>query len=673
MGRRTLLFKLPGILPDAPRIKTLSPQGNCCTPRTMDFAEQRLSRKRDSRTRAPTACQTCRLRKTRCDNVRPICSYCAHQGVDCSYPESSPRSSQPSYDFANQEIIQRLGHIASLLEDIKQDNGASTVSSTRSLKTSFFELAVNSTSPQGDTLSGSTLPGSNISIENGPSEHDPLTLYTANSPECMLRWPIYNQVITNAERIARSYLLDSLDAQDEQYMPSPRQTPLLDNIQDLCQKYFLLVHMRNPIVDTEKLTRYAREVTIRGLGWDGPSCQVLLACALAACASSFPPHEVPEDLDRMNPPPIFDASLERAEAYFHAAKQRFGFLHTSPTDIQCFLLAGAYHRHALRPLQAWFCFQQASCRLEVRLRSSCRDQWTADVNYHNLESRLYWSCIQAEHEMQSELPLWSSGLESLGYSDPFPTFSKSSPTTPDNMDGFNESFLNQITGSNEEKSWRFYIGSICNRRTVNEMLIDIWREGERGWVSNIGGTLERTSGAVKVVASWLQTCLAGVSSAGTVDPDIEHFLRGRYHISLEKIYRPALYLALHYTSLPSYVHNNMELSREIFDQGQKAINNCAQLIPRLFYQFRHEWIWNVLRCTFAAAIQILGAVLSNVHCVRGHSGLMLYPPLNWPALVRVSIRTLKLWSTNTADVTIMASTLERLYNGTCQLAGIRTT
>jgi hypothetical protein len=123
----------------------------------------------------------------------------------------------------------------------------------------------------------------------------------------------------------------------------------------------------------------------------------LLACALGCATSDFVPlDEIPEDLDRIPGPPPTDANIELAEAYFHAAKQRFGSLHTSPTDISCFLLAGSYHRHAMRPLQAWFCFQQASCRLEVRLRSLCRKQWTADANYHNLESRLYWSCIQAE-------------------------------------------------------------------------------------------------------------------------------------------------------------------------------------------------------------------------------------------------------------------------------------
>lgn len=288
-------------------------------------------------------------------------------------------------------------------------------------------------SPRDDLLSGSNnLRASTSSgLEDRPDVHDPMALYAANSAEYMLRWPVFNKVITESERHIRSFLLDSLDSQPQSGMP-PRQIGigLLDDIQGLCKKYLRLIHRRNPVLDREKLEHYAREVTVQGPGWDGQSCQVvcipchrtqlsvyfgekkkstrifylffvpelqLLACALGCLVSNFIPlDEIPEDLDRLSGPPPTDANIELAEAYFHAAKQRFGSLYTSPTDIACFLLAGSYHRHVMRPLQAWFCFQQASCRLEVRLRSLCRKQWTADADYNNLESRLYWSCIQAE-------------------------------------------------------------------------------------------------------------------------------------------------------------------------------------------------------------------------------------------------------------------------------------
>jgi lysophospholipid acyltransferase (LPLAT)-like uncharacterized protein len=138
----------------------------------------------------------------------------------------------------------------------------------------------------------------------------------------------------------------------------------------------------------------------------------------------------------------------------------------------------------------------------------------------------------------------------------------------------------------------------------------------------------------------------------------------------EKIYRPILYLATHYHSLPAYHQSNTQLFHEIFSQAQKAIDNCAELIPHWWYHHRHEYIWNVMRSTFGAAVQIIAAVLGSLN-VRGSGGWMLEPPRNWAALVRTSIRTLRYWGGESIDVDIMRATLERMYQGTCRLAGVR--
>lgn len=181
-------------------------------------------------------------------------------------------------DSSNHEILSRLGHISSLLEEIKQDGG-STISSSRSLRSSFFETGVQSNSSREDLPSGSNnLHGSSPGLEHRADDHDPLKLYAANSPEYMLRWPVFNKVITDSERHIRSFLLDSLDSQPQSGMPPPRQVGiglLLDDIPQLCEKYLKFIHRRNPIVEREKLMRYAREVTVQGLGWDGQSCQVV--------------------------------------------------------------------------------------------------------------------------------------------------------------------------------------------------------------------------------------------------------------------------------------------------------------------------------------------------------------------------------------------------------------
>lgn len=137
----------------------------------------------------------------------------------------------------------------------------------------------SNSSPREDLLSGSNnLRGSSPGLEHRADDHDPLKLYAANSPEVMLRWPVFNKVITDSERHIRSFLLDSLDSQPQSGMPPPRQVGmglLLDDIPQLCEKYLKFIHRRNPIVDREKLVRYAREVTVQGLGWDGQSCQVV--------------------------------------------------------------------------------------------------------------------------------------------------------------------------------------------------------------------------------------------------------------------------------------------------------------------------------------------------------------------------------------------------------------
>ncbi|KAG0153534.1 hypothetical protein PDIDSM_2187 [Penicillium digitatum] len=645
----------------------------------MEFGNPRIARKREIRTRAPTACQTCRLRKTRCDNTRPTCSYCAVQGVKCNYPETSPQQNQVGFDPgnpSNNEVLQRLNHIAGLLENFKSEG---STSSTRSLKEGFFELAMQNPSPVADSLLGSHPPSTSTgSVDDRGADNDPRVLYMASSGENMLRWPIFNKVITEAEKHIRSFLLDSLDNQPHS-MQAPRQVGIgsfVDEIPRLCRKYFLLCHRRNPIVDLDSLDRYAKEVTVQGLGWDGPSCQVLLACALASCTSSkFVPlaEDMPANLDGLQAPPMSDANLDLAETYFHAAKQRFGFLHTSPTDIQCFLLAGSYHRHVIRPLQAWFCYQQASCRLEVRLRSLCREQWTADDNYHNLESRLYWSCIQAEHEMQSELPLWSSGLESLGYSDPFPKFSRRSPSSFDQMEEDQDFAVRpglELDGTEEEKGWKFYIGSICNRRTTNDIVSDMWRQGEKGWTKDIPDLLRKTMDAERVVTSWYQISLGGIQSAKD-NPDLRFFFRGRYHMALERIYRPAFYLAMHFQGMPTFIKKNNPIWAEVFHLAQRAIENCVTLIPSYWYQFRHEWIWNVVRASFACAVHILGAVLYQLEASRDPSTWQVQLPVNWTALVRLSIRTLKHWSSESTDLEVMASTLERMYQGTCRLVNVR--
>lgn len=119
---------------------------------------------------------------------------------------------------------------------------------------------------------------------------------------------------------------------------------------------------------------------------------------------------------------------------------------------------------------------------------------------------LHRQSLTGTSEIQSELPLWSTGLESLGYADPFPKYPKGESHSPiDHMEDINEERYKpqpELSDTDEEKGWRFFIAAICNRRTVNAMLEDMWRSGEKAWVANVHGIVERTNEAEKVLSSW---------------------------------------------------------------------------------------------------------------------------------------------------------------------------
>ncbi|CAH0042255.1 unnamed protein product [Clonostachys rhizophaga] len=67
-------------------------------------SDARYPRKRSSK-----ACHVCRARKTKCDNVRPTCGFCASISISCSYDDTERDHS--SFDPASLEILRQLGQV----------------------------------------------------------------------------------------------------------------------------------------------------------------------------------------------------------------------------------------------------------------------------------------------------------------------------------------------------------------------------------------------------------------------------------------------------------------------------------------------------------------------------------------------------------------------------------
>ncbi|KAL4074179.1 hypothetical protein J3A83DRAFT_4234175, partial [Scleroderma citrinum] len=53
-------------------------------------------RKRPKYTRSKTGCMTCRVKKIKCDETKPICMRCTHGQRDCTWPEGVPTRKKPT-------------------------------------------------------------------------------------------------------------------------------------------------------------------------------------------------------------------------------------------------------------------------------------------------------------------------------------------------------------------------------------------------------------------------------------------------------------------------------------------------------------------------------------------------------------------------------------------------
>lgn len=103
------------------------------------------------------------------------------------------------------------------------------------------------------------------------------------TPDAVLQWPIFEN------RYPPNYLTDSTfaaespddDTDDEdvveatQRAPKPRGGIDEDAVFHLVQRFLELVHIKNPILDTDTMWTYAQRVTEEGIGWDSSSCMVV--------------------------------------------------------------------------------------------------------------------------------------------------------------------------------------------------------------------------------------------------------------------------------------------------------------------------------------------------------------------------------------------------------------
>lgn len=230
---------------------------------------ERLSRRK----RVVVACQFCRIRKTRCDGVKPVCGFCQRHEARCVWGTTSANDEHAMESTPTErEILSRLDEIKSLLD--------ANAPSPRQPPT---VRPPSSSEERSCEPPPSTLPGTSAI----PPSHPAIRC------ESILRWPVFHGLIEPSDAAIESFVFECAPVSSDTDNGASSAIIQEHSLLPLCRKFLAHVHARNPILEGSELIHYAKHVTENGLAWDGRSCLVvcpipldgflLLITALAHC------------------------------------------------------------------------------------------------------------------------------------------------------------------------------------------------------------------------------------------------------------------------------------------------------------------------------------------------------------------------------------------------------
>ncbi|KAH9208480.1 hypothetical protein DL95DRAFT_345425 [Leptodontidium sp. 2 PMI_412] len=580
-----------------------------------------------SRKRAVTACLRCRARKTKCDNQRPACGFCIGVGAQCLYHENSEHS---SYNKSPLDASYMSGPVES------------------------DHTIFGATATEDYNLQWST----SASYLKIPSSR--------TTPDMILVWPIFEgkfpiDCLQAAIFDSAPYGMESDDDdggfQTNIHRPFESQSVTYGlqeiEVANLTERFLSLVHTKNPILDESTLRQFANAFAENGMGWDGPSCLVLLACALGTIASPFEEAHAKATSDpltfRQLQPSNNGPNLKRAESYYLLARRRIGLLRPSIIASQCFFLSGVYLMYALRPVEAFHEFHQASIVFQIWLKFGRPSKKSSTAQ--RLEQRMYWSCFKSECEILSEIPLPESGIADFEYPHMFP-----SPPDPQNSSespSFRENTIHMTPRQQQqEQSWYYYLSEIALRRIGNRVLNAFYRDDHQLWLNmevpsmvKIGEEfmqlLEQWHEGLPSVLNYNQGDLSQLPSE-----ELPFMIRVRVLEIRTWIFRPFLFYAVHH---PGQAFQNTTLLRFV----EQALLQCIRLIETNSIRHRHHGVWYTCRVSVSAAFSILAVAKTGT----------IPLPQGWQSAVQLAIETLLYWEPEgPGDLRLARTILEDLLS-----------
>ncbi|OBT86994.1 hypothetical protein VE02_04598 [Pseudogymnoascus sp. 03VT05] len=607
------------------------------------------------------ACQRCRGRKVKCDNVRPSCGSCVESGKQCVYVdggrEKSPEASIPA------QLMSRLDQILA---------GVQGITASLRPQDSIHEHRIQ------DPVSGS--PGISEISNITPNFQQPATIddaqkdylripSTNTTADTILTWPIY------AGEYPPGYLIEAIlgkgeDDKSDAFVVRHGEFESLsdERIPSLIDRFLRNVHTKNPILDVDALIQYGQTAAANGPGWDAQSCLVLLACALGSISYSFETSIANQTEMVAGSAPTsastYKKELRQGESCYALACRRLGLLKHTILGAQCYFYSAVYLMYTFAPLQAWNHFCQASTFYQLSFRKISKVSETPrldglSLTHRRLEQSLYWSCFKSECEIRVELPLPQSGIASIEYPHLFP----SPPSHSRNSTGrtlHGSEILSADPGLmhdsdkdlNEEKSWYYYLTEVALRRISNRILSTFYRQDHTNW-TNILPLIP----IAKEFESQILVWSANLPPAMQYDVNLTteegpsrelSWATGNRLLEMRSwLYQPFLYHAIHADSQTDHVRENPVLQSLV----EAAMDCHLETVQKRCFRHRHHGIWFDIRAVVTAAFSVIAAAKSGKVTVRQE----------WADHIPTVIGTLAFWENESPDLVRTRQVLERLF------------
>lgn len=572
------------------------------------------------RKRAITACQVCRARRTKCDNLKPSCSFCLKSGAQCIQSSSD----LSSFDPASLRILDRLDELERLM--------------LRSSTSSFVAESRPSLGVQKDVYEAAAV------------QHQSGVVLPQSINE-ILRWDELSGIVEELGLSAR-------DSRNN--MRSQRATALSDSREveisaqeasNYLDSFLDNVHVKNPILDeieTQQLiSRYSRNI----YDLSGESCLALLICALGAISNNFKTERIVSPGSQR---------YSAATSYFYAAQKRIGPLMSGGGLLaaQCLFFSGVFMATVFDKSAAWRYFSQAlACCQEFS--SGCLPSSHTDVMQLSPEEQaVYWSAWKSEREMRNLVQATDFPIpDHMMYPSFYPT---PPPPPPTNND---DSSLDARMIQRQTAGWFFYLSEISMRRLSTRITKDLL-------------SLEPGSSEIPIVAlvrqvreweveieQWTANLNEAMSLAGDpADDDVcKWVLRGQVLNLYEQIYWPFLDRVMHKDGGRSNIDTNSAGDEAIMQEfANKVLEVHDQRLcvnrPGMFHR-HHGTVFMIGTCTRSALV-LLCFASRQFSLEKGAATEAVSLPSAWPQRVKAAVEMIRFWEAECPDTTRWADVLE---------------